>query len=149
MARKAPKDVKELSNIRGLHKNEITRSKHKILAAIQKGLNLPENKIPTLPELDIYNAPPGVEECIAAFVQIRADELQIEPSVLADRKRIHDFVKCFDQKMDLDRHYLLSGWRKEAIGDLLNSILKGQRGLAIGENGRLRVFPVNLPLKTQ
>lgn len=144
LARKAPTDVEELSCIRGLHRNEVSRSKHKILDAIQRGLNLPENKIPKLPELEIYKARPGVEEMIAAFVQIRAEELQIEPSVLADRKRIHDFVKCFDQNLDLERHYLLSGWRKEAIGDLLKSTLKGQRALAIGKNGKPRVFPVEV-----
>ena len=79
---------------------------------------------------------------IAAFVQIRADELQIEPRVLADRKSIHDFVKYFYQSLDMEGRYLLYGWRKEAIGDLLHSILKGQRALSIGENGRLKVFPV-------
>ena len=79
---------------------------------------------------------------IAAFVQIRADELQIEPSVLADRKKINHFIKCFDQNLGLESHALLCGWRKEAIGDLLHSILKGQRALAIGENCKLKVFPV-------
>jgi len=142
LARKTPKDVEGLSHIRGLHRNEVLRSKHKILAAIQKGLNLPIDKIPQLPAMEIYNAPPGVVEFMATFVQIRADELQIEPSVLADRKRIHDFVKCFDQNLDIKSHALLCGWRKEAIGDLLYSILKGQKALAVGENGRVKVFPV-------
>ena len=142
MARKAPTDVEGLSHIRGLHRNEISRSKQKILAAIQKGLNLPKEEIPKLPELEIFHAPPGVEEMIAAFVQIRADELHIEPRVLADRKSIHDFVKYFYQSPGMEGHYLLYGWRKEAIGDLLHSILKGQRALTIGENGRLKIFPV-------
>ena len=142
LARKAPTDVEGLSHIRGLHRNEVSRSKQKILAAIQKGLNLPKDEIPQLPALEIYDAPPGVEEMIAAFVQIRADELQIEPRVLADRKRIHDFVKCFELNLDIESHNLLCGWRKEAIGDLLYSILKGQRALAIGENGKLKDFPI-------
>ena len=49
LARKAPIDREGLSCIRGLHKNEITRSKKNILAAIQRGLNLPLDQIPKLP----------------------------------------------------------------------------------------------------
>ena len=142
LARKAPTNIEGLNHIRGLHRNEISRSKYKILSAIQRGLNLPKNEIPQLPIKEMYNAPPGVEELITAFVQIRADELQIEPSVLAGRKRIHDFVKCFDQNLDMKNHSLLCGWRKEAIGDLLYALLKGQSALAIGTNGKLQVFSI-------
>ncbi|MBJ78800.1 MAG: ribonuclease D [Nitrospinae bacterium] len=142
LARKAPTDVKEMGRIRGLHRNEISRSGKDILAAIQRGLNTPADKIPKLPVVEIYNAPPGVEEMIAAFVQIRSDELKIEPSVLADRKKIHDFVKCFDKNQDLENHPLLSGWRKEAIGELLYSILNGELAISIGANGKLKSFPV-------
>ncbi len=142
LARKAPTDTKDMNHIRGLHRNEISRSGKDIIAAIKRGLNTPKDKIPKLPTVEIYNAPPGVEEMIAAFVQIRSDELKIEPSVLADRKKINDFVKRFDKNQDLQGHPLLSGWRKEAIGELLYSILKGELAIAIGKNGKLKVFPV-------
>ena len=142
LARKAPTDIEGLSRIRGLHKNEIARSKQKILGAIQRGLNLPQDKIPKLPELEVYKAPPGVEEMLSAFVQIRADQLKIEPSVLADRRKINDFVKCFEQKLGFEDHLLLCGWRKQAIGDQLRLVLIGQRALAIGKNGKLKDFSV-------
>ena len=142
LARKAPIDIEGLSRIRGLHTNEIARSKQKILAAIQRGLNLPQDEIPKLPELEIYKAPPGVEEMLSAFVQIRADQLKIEPSVLADRKKINDFIKCFEQKLGFGDHPLFCGWRKQAIGDQLHLVLMGQRALAIGKNGKLRDFPI-------
>ncbi|MGY8766381.1 MAG: ribonuclease D, partial [Nitrospinaceae bacterium] len=93
LARKSPDNAQGLELIRGLHKNEIGRSKQMILAAIQRGLSLPLNKVPKLPELDIYKPHPGVEEMLSAFVQIRAEQLKIEPSVLAGRKTINDFVK--------------------------------------------------------
>ena len=140
LARKAPTDLEGLSRIRGLHKNEIARSKQNILAAIQRGLNLPQDEIPKLPELEIYKAPPGIEEMLSAFVQIRADRLKIEPSVLADRKKINSFVKCFEQKLGFEDHPLLCGWRKQAIGNQLRLFLIGQRALAIGKDGRLMDF---------
>ena len=143
LARKAPIDSEGLSRIRGLHKNEITRSKKNILAAIQRGLNLPLDQIPKLPEFEIYKPPPGIEEMLSAFVQIRAETLKIEPSVLADRKKINDFVKCFDQKLSLENHPLFCGWRKQAIGNQLYLALTGEMALAIGENGKLVNFSVD------
>ena len=142
LARKAPIDSEGLSRIRGLHKNEITRSKKNILAAIQRGLNLPLDQIPKLPEFEIYKAPPGIEEMLSALVQIRAEKLKIEPSVLADRKKINDFVKCFDQKLSLENHPLFCGWRKQAIGNQLYLALTGEMALAIGKNGK----PINFSI---
>jgi len=143
LARKAPIGSEGLSRIRGLHNNEITRSKKNILAAIQRGLNLPLDQIPKLPEFEIYKAPPGIEEMLSALVQIRAEKLKIEPSVLADRKKINDFVKCFDQKLSLENHPLFCGWRKQAIGNQLYLALTGEMALAIGENGKLVNFLVD------
>ena len=143
LARKVPIDSEGLSRIRGLHKNEITRSKKNILAAIQRGLNLPLDQIPKLPEFEIYKAPPGIEEMLSALVQIRAEKLKIEPSVLADRKKINDFVKCFDQKLSLENHPLFCGWRKQAIGNQLYLALTGEMALAIGKDGKLINFSVD------
>jgi len=143
LARKAPIDSEGLSRIRGLHKNEITRSKKNILAAIQRGLNFPLDQIPKLPEFEIYKAPPGIEEMLSALVQIRAEKLKIEPSVLADRKKINDLVKCFDQKLSLENHPLFCGWRKQAIGNELYLALTGEMALAIGKNGKLINFSVD------
>ena len=148
LARKAPIGIEELSRIRGLHKNEITRSKKNILAAIQRGLNLPLDQIPKLPEFEIYKAPPGIEEMLSALVQIRAEKLKIEPSVLADRKKINDFVKCFDQKLRLENQPLFCGWRKQAIGNQLYLALTGEMALAIGHNGKLIHFSVDSNLNT-
>jgi len=146
LARKAPIDSEGLSRIRGLHNNEITRSKKNILAAIQRGLNLPLDQIPKLPELEIYKAPPGIEEMLSAHVQICAEKLKIEPSVLAGRKKVNDFVKCFDQKQSLENHPLFCGWRKQAIGNQLYLALTGEMALVIGKKGKLISFSVDSKL---
>ena len=144
IARKAPRGEQDLGHIRGFHRKEATRSSKEILAAIQRGLEMPEDQIPRLPELDVYRSPPGVEELLAAYVQVRADELKVEPTVLADRKKIHDFVKCYYQgKSSVEGHFLYRGWRKEGIGTLLHSVLKGEQCLTIGEEGQLQVLPVD------
>jgi ribonuclease D len=147
LARKAPIDSEALSCIRGLHINEIKRSKVKILAAIQRGLSLPFDQIPKIQESEIYRAPPGIEEMLSALVQVRAEQLKIEPSVLADRKKINSFVKCFEQKLSIEKHSLFCGWRKQAIGNQLFLALTGKMALAIGKNGKLVNFSLDSNVK--
>lgn len=141
IARSLPEKPDDLANIRGFHRKEVSKSGAAILDAVKKGLAMPEDQIPELPEFDGYSTGKGVEELLAAFIQIRSEELKIEPSVLAHRKRIHDFVKCFEQKENLDEHFLMQGWRKEYVGDLLKSILNGGKALTIGKNGKVQLIP--------
>ncbi len=141
IARSLPKKLDDLANIRGFHRKEVSKSGEAILEAIQKGLAIPDDEIPELPEFDGYSTGKGVEELLAAYIQIRSEELKIEPSVLAHRKRIHDFVKCFERKENLGEHFLMQGWRKEFVGELLMSILDGSKAMVIGTNGKVKLIP--------
>ena len=143
IARSLPKNADALGNIRGFHRKEVSKSGQGILEAIENGLKVPEEEIPELPEYNGYSTRKGVEELLAAFVQIRAEELKIEPSILAHRKHIHDFVKCHEQEGDLENHSLLQGWRKESIGSLLFSILDGRKGLVIDKGGKVKLISSN------
>jgi len=82
-----------------------------------------------------------VEELLAAYIQIRSEELKIEPHVLSDRRQIHEFVRQFQQIGNLDDHPLLKGWRRDLIGSDLYSILEGKVGLAIHQNGKACLIP--------
>ncbi len=137
MARKIPKEVKDLEMIRGVHGKEIKNSGNKILKAIERGLEMPEENIPQIPESNSYSTRRGVEELLVAYVQVRSEDLKIEPHVLADRKQIHDFVKRHELKEDLEGHSLLTGWRQSLIGAELHDMLTGKAGLSINGQGRV------------
>ena len=139
IARIIPKDMEALGGIRGFHRKEVSKSGAEILNAIERGLAVPEDEIPELPEYNGYSTRKGVEELLAAYVQIRSEELKIEPSVLAHRKQIHDFVKCYEQGENMQGHFLFQGWRKDHIGSLLYSLLDGQKGLAIDKSGKVKL----------
>ncbi|MEE2986785.1 MAG: ribonuclease D [Nitrospinota bacterium] len=143
IARILPKDLETLSAIRGMGRKEVKKSGQQIFEVIQKGLKIPEDQYPLLPQPDGYSPQRGVEELLAAYVQIRAEELKIEPSVLADRKQIHNFVKCYELGDDVKKHYLFQGWRKDSIGSCLYSILDGKMGLAIDKKGKVNLFPTD------
>ncbi len=137
IARKVPKDLNALSEFRGFHQRELGKSGSAILSAIAKALEIPEENLVVLPESNGHTTIRGVEELLAAYVQIRSEELKIEPSVLADRKKIHSFVTHYEQKLDMDEHFLFQGWRKDLIGSPMLLLLSGKVGLKIDASGQV------------
>ncbi len=101
-----------------------------------------QDQIPVLPKSEGYALRRGVEELLAAFVQIRSEELKIEPSVLADRKQIHDFAKWCEQGKNVEEHFLFADWRRESIGESLYAILKGKVAMSIDKEGKIHLQPV-------
>lgn len=137
IARLLPQDIKSLAAIRGMNPKEASQSGERIFVLIKAGMAVPEDQIPVLQDGEGYATRPGVEGLLAAYVQIRCEELKIEPNMLADRKLIHEFVKHYEQQSDMDNIPLFQGWRKELIGKTLYSILDGKAGLAIDKGGKV------------
>jgi ribonuclease D len=140
IARKAPRDAKTLSGIRGFYQKELIKGGASILSAIERAMKVPESDLIELPESNGHTTTRGVEELLSAYVQIRSEELKVEPSVLADRKQIHSFVAHFEQKEDMEEHFLFQGWRKELIGSPMFSLLSGKVGLKIDPSGQVRLI---------
>jgi ribonuclease D len=140
IARKAPRDAKTLSGIRGFYHKELSKGGASILSAVEKAMEVPESDLVELPENNGHATTRGVEELLSAYVQIRSEELKIEPSVLADRKQIHSFVAHFEKKEDVEEHFLFQGWRKELIGSPMFSLLSGKVGLKIDPSGQVRLI---------
>ena len=143
IARKIPKDTKELSSIRGFHHKEVEKSGTAIISAVRKAFETPDGELPQLPEFNGYSTTRGVEELLSAFVQIRSEELKIEPSVLADRKRIHCFAADFEQKRNMSENFLLQDWRKECIGEPMLRLLNGEVGLKINPSGQVTLISID------
>ncbi|NIQ02807.1 MAG: ribonuclease D [Nitrospinaceae bacterium] len=140
IARSAPSSRKAMAEIRGVNSREISTNGDILLEIIRKGLNTPPDRYPEVPESSHYSTGRGVEELLAAFVQIRSEELKIEPHMLADRKMIHSFVVCHEKSDDLKKHPLFHGWRKELIGADLHLLLEGKRGLTINRDGKVSLI---------
>lgn len=140
IARKIPRDAKALSGIRGFYQKELNKSGASILSAIEKAMAVSDVDLVVLPENNGHATTRGVEELLSAYVQIRSEELKIEPSVLADRKQIHSFVTHFEQKENMEDHFLFQGWRKDLVGTPMFSLLSGKVGLKIDPSGQVRLI---------
>ncbi len=140
IARILPQSRKEIADIRGVNSREVSTNGDAIIDLIKKGMSIPEDQYPILPESSHYSTGRGVEELLAAFVQIRSEVLKIEPHMLADRKMIHSFVEFHEKQEDLEQHPLFHGWRKGLIGSDLRLLLEGERGLSINHDGKVQLI---------
>jgi ribonuclease D len=147
LARRNPKSVDDLRQLRRLHHREIERGADEILAAVARGLACPPDDHPELPK--VHDDDPELNvtvDLLATFVKYRAREKSIAPSYLGNKKQIAAFALAHRQKRPRDGHPLGSGWRYEMVGRDLEQFLDGNLALCVEEGrGRLRLIPVGSP----
>lgn len=138
IARRAPTKTADLSALRGLNPGEVRRSGDGLLAAVRAALALPEAEWPLL-------APPRAEDpevalasdLLEVFLRSRAREAEIAPSYLgtqADLAALVDHVRGgarVDALPDDERPALLSGWRRQLVGDDLVALAEGRVSLHV------------------
>ncbi len=134
IARSTPQSIKELGGTRGLYPREVQRSGKAMLAAIQSGLEIPEDQCPVLRK----SRPPGRDvELSATFVQsflkVCCGGQEIDPSLIASSSDIEAVVHGYVQG-DLNPERgpaMLRGWRNELVGSKVLAFLEGKIALRL------------------
>jgi ribonuclease D len=141
IARRRPKDLERLRQIRGLHESTLRRRGHEILAAVERGRR--REPIPRDGEKPIPNDPldaPAVALC-EALVRTRTLEAELAYELVAARADLERIVKAVRTGADEPDVRTLRGWRRELVGAELLELLRGRRRLRLGADGRLAVEP--------
>jgi ribonuclease D len=145
LARRPPATLQDLKGTRGLHGAEVERKGEAILAAIQRGLAVPESEWPTVstargPEPDSS----GQVDLLQAVLKALAKDEHIAPSLLATASDLQALV---DAKHGRDKLELpiLHGWRRMLAGERLLQVLDGKTGVSVDQrSGKLRLAPLPL-----
>ena len=138
IARRAPKKPEDLKPLRTLHPRELARSGPGLVAAVQKGALAPESTWPRLdpikPEDERFSISVDLLEVV---LRARALENEIAPSYLGTRA---DIAQLIDhalsgnrRRKDAPEPLLLTGWRRDLVGDELVAFLEGRASLKIDE----------------
>ena len=134
IARRSPKKPEDMKPLRTLHPRELARSGVAIVEAVRRGLGAPEN---TWPEVPAPSRPEDDREVITVdllevVLRARALEKQIAPSYLGTRADLHALIQACRAGHDPDEPtHLLSGWRRELVGEDLVSFLEGRAALTV------------------
>ncbi len=140
IAKRRPKSVDRLTQIRGLHEGTLRRRGADIVAAVERGLERPP-----IPAGSERPAQPGPQDAplialAEALVRTRALENDLAYELMAARADLQQVVLAVRDGRPPPEVRTLRGWRRELIGDELLALLRGDLALAMGPDRRIEVI---------
>src|ERR1700693_6390482 len=120
LARRAPKSVSELSAIKGMPKGMIERAGADIVAAVRRGVEVPEAVVPRLPPGQRWDKDRDCDDRVARLKAVRdaaATRLELDPGVLCSRERLENIARSGAKTIDdLASVPDLRRWQIEEMG---------------------------------
>jgi ribonuclease D len=145
VAKRGPRTTEDLFALRGLERSSVRRAGADVVAAVRRGLDLPDAELPAVRRRD---DPPqvGVLSQLAAVVANGlAAEHEVDPALLATSSDLHDLVRWHLGLGDGERPEVLHGWRGAILGEPLVALLEGRSSVRVSNSraaNPLRVEPV-------
>ena len=131
-----PISKKALSRVRGISSGFILKWGDEVLEVISDAENSPAKDIPDIPR---YHSIPGVSarvDILRIFLKQESCRLGISPELLLSNDLIKSLAKNPpENEKELYSLLELTGWRKDAFGDDLISLLKGNLALKLNPKG--------------
>ena len=120
LSRKPPRSVSELSAIKGMPKGMIDRAGPDIIAAVRRGLEVPEADLPRFPKGQRWNKDREFDARVVRLKGVRdevARALDLDPGVLCSRERLENIARSAAKTAeDLEAVPGLRRWQIEVMG---------------------------------
>ena len=142
IAKRSPRTLAALEQIRGVNPGSLRRRGEELLATIAHAATLP----PIAAESSHHEATvstDGPQIALAeAFARSRALEAGLAYELIATRADLAATVASVRTGRPAPDVRTLRGWRQELVGADLLALLRGERSVAVGPDGRLSVLSV-------
>jgi ribonuclease D len=139
-AKRRPKTVAALEQIRGVHPSNIRRRGEAIIEAVQRGMERP----PIAREERRGITESGDAPLIAlaeSLIRARALDAGLAYELITSRAELDQIVASARRGDPEPALRTLSGWRRELVGEDLRELLAGRSAVSVGADGRLEVRP--------
>jgi ribonuclease D len=131
ISQRPPNSTAELRQTRGVDGRHLAQGRAaEILAAVQRGLDLPSGQIRMPNEGRDAPAPPAAVAICSGLVRQIADDLEFDQSLLATRADLSQLLAGEPSRLDI-------GWRRDIVGDPLRRLIAGDVAAAFGPGGRV------------
>ena len=141
IAKRAPRKPEQIERLRGLHPREASRSSKAILEAVRRGVERPESEVPDWGEQSPQVKDARVEMIAAlldAVLRGVAARMRLSSRLLANRRDLEALARYrlsgAPAPPDLP---VLSGWRRESVGERLLQVVHGQLAVTIDDHESL------------
>jgi ribonuclease D len=120
-ARVAPRTIAELAAVKGMPRGMIERRGDELLAAVARGLAVPDAQLPKFPRAPRWERDPKFEDRAAGLKRVRdaaAQRLDLDPGVLCSRDRLEAVARknpaTMDELLDVKE---LRRWQITELGE--------------------------------
>ncbi len=141
IAKRGWTDPKRIQTIRGIN---VGVSGIRLLAEfVQAGKDLPAEELPELPSQEDSPREDVLLSLLAAVLRDYCNRNDLAFSLVGKKQDLRTLIRTYTrgEKAPAD-HALASGWRQEAVGELLRSTITGERSVrVVKEKGELRLSP--------
>ncbi len=128
LAEAKPENLRRLKKTNALSARQIDMYGNVLVEAINKALNMPENRLPVYPRSKAPLKKPEVTERIKALKPLRdnkAKALEINPSLVLTNTMINTLaIHNPLDKSDIERIKELKNWQKEEFGEDITAVLR-------------------------
>jgi ribonuclease D len=132
IGRRAPKSLDTLKAIRGLNAREAERSGARLLEAVAEGLEGPPIPTPRQPPKEILVRTRMLLGLADAIVRARCERAGIATEVVTTRGEIEILIAdVLANGARSGGHRLLTGWRRELVGDAVVALTEGRVGIRV------------------
>jgi len=129
LARLQPKAVADLSGIKGMPRGIVERRGRELIAAVERGLAVPEEALPKYPRAARWDKDPEFDERVNRLRGVReaaATKYDLDPGVLASRDRLETIARMKPTSVEeLAALPDVRKWQAEALGDAAVRAVKG------------------------
>jgi ribonuclease D len=129
MARTPIKSVDKLDRVRGLPRPVEQDHGEEIVAITAKAMLTPVDELPDVKDYEPTPQQRFRADALFAAFQCICSGRSVDPSLLASRQDIGELYRTVTSGEPTAKIKLLEGWRREAAGDAVLALLRGQLGL--------------------
>ncbi|HEV2643823.1 MAG TPA: HRDC domain-containing protein, partial [Candidatus Elarobacter sp.] len=120
ITRRQPRDKGDLASIKGMPRGILERNAGEILAAVERGMAVPESELPRFPRAPRWDRDPDFDARATRLKDVRdraAARLQLDPGVLCARDRMEAVARrkpaSLDELLEIPE---LRRWQAEVLG---------------------------------
>lgn len=127
-ARTAPPTTDALGAIKGMPRGILERAGRDVLAAVQRGLAVPDAALPKFPRAPRYEKDPDFDSKVTKLKSVRDDaakRLELDPGVLCSRERLETIARALPRAIgELEGIPGLRKWQIAEMGEGFVAALK-------------------------
>ena len=134
LAKRKSADERQISAIRGMQRSDLRHILKSLSAAIERGLDLPDDECPGG---ERHRTPPPQLAVLGQFMATAiaglCRQMQLAPALVGTSSDMRDLLAHKLGSFDEERPPLLAtGWRAGVVGDVVDDLISGKASLRIG-----------------